>query len=81
MAKKPVISFERKKISVICYTKIVPKNHSLLKIKTSKDSQETEEATVQLFSTLPKLKNSLLDRLWGKNETLSFVILFLEPSI
>jgi len=59
----------------------VPKNHLLLKIKTSKDSQETEEATVQLFSTLPKLKNSLFDKLQGKNESLSFEILVREQNI
>jgi len=59
----------------------VPKKHLLLKIKTSKDSQETEEATVQLFSTLPKLKNNLLDKLLGKKETLSFEILVREQNI
>ncbi len=57
------------------------KNHLLLKIKTSKDSDETEEAAVQLFSTLPKLKNSLFDKLQGKNESLSFEILVKEQNI
>jgi len=59
----------------------VPKNHLLLKIKTSKDSEETEEAAVQLFSTLPKLKNNLFDKLQGKNESLSFEILVKEQKI
>ena len=57
------------------------KNHILLKVKTSKDSQETEESAVQLFSTLPKLKNKLTDKLLGKNERLSFEILVREQNI
>ncbi len=57
------------------------KNHILLKVKTSKDSQETEESAVQLFSTLPKLKNKLIDKLLGKNERLSFEILVREQNI
>jgi len=59
----------------------VLKNHILLKVKTSKDSQETEESAVQLFSTLPKLKNKLTDKLLGKNERLSFEILVREQNI
>lgn len=57
------------------------KNHILLKVKTSKDSQETEESAVQLFSTLPKLKNKLTDKLLGKSEKLSFEILVREQNI
>lgn len=59
----------------------MPKNHLLLKIKTNKDSQETEEAAVQLLSTLPKLKNSLIDKLKSKNEHLSFEIFVKEQNI
>jgi len=59
----------------------VPKNHILLKIKTSKDGEETAEAAVQLLSTLPKLKNNLFEKLLGKNERLSFEILVREQSI
>lgn len=59
----------------------MPKNHLLLKIKTSKDSLETEEAAVQLFSTLPKLKNSLFNQLKGDHESLSFEILVKEQEI
>ncbi|AKM80975.1 MAG: hypothetical protein UT13_C0001G0011 [Candidatus Pacebacteria bacterium GW2011_GWF2_38_9] len=57
------------------------KNHILLEIKTSKDSEETEETAVQLFSTLPKLKNNIFDKLLGKEEALSFEILVREQSI
>lgn len=59
----------------------MPKNHILLKIKTSKDGEETAEAAVQLLSTLPKLKNNLLEKLLRKNERLSFEILVREQSI
>jgi hypothetical protein len=59
----------------------VLKNHILLKVKTSKDSQETEESTVQLFSTLPKLKNKLINKLLSKSEKLSFEILVREQNI
>lgn len=65
----------------ICYTKDVLKNHVLLEIRTSKDSEETEETAVQLFSTLPKLHNNLFDKLIGKNESLSFEIMVREQSI
>jgi len=59
----------------------VLKNHIILKIKTSRDSQETEEAAVQLFSTLANLKNSVFDRLLKKNETFSLEILVREQNI
>jgi hypothetical protein len=59
----------------------VLKNHILLEIKTSKSSEETEETAVQLFSTLPKLKNNFFDKLLGKDEALSFEILVREQSI
>lgn len=64
-----------------CYTNKVLKNHTLLEIKTSKDSEETEETAVQLFSTLPKLKNNLFDQLLGRTETLSFEILVKDQTI
>ncbi len=81
MAKKSSTSFGEKKLIIICYTENVPKNHILLKIKTSKDGEETAEAAVQLLSTLPKLKNNLFEKLLGKNERLSFEILVREQSI
>lgn len=57
------------------------KNHVLLEIKTSKDSEETEETAVQLFSTLPNLKNNIFYKLIGKEESLSFEILVREQRI
>jgi len=66
---------------LICYTREVLKNHILLEIRTSKDSEETEETAVQLFSTLPNLKNNLFYQLIGKEEALSFEILVYKQSI
>lgn len=57
------------------------KNHVLLEIRTSKDSEETQETAVQLFSTLPNLKNNLFHHLLGKTESLSFEILVHKQSI
>lgn len=57
------------------------KNHILLEIKTSKDSEETPETAVQLFSTLPNLKNNFFYQLLGKQEALSFEILVHKQSI
>ncbi len=57
------------------------KNHCLLEIKTSKDSQETPETAVQLFSTLPTLYNQWWDTLLGRRESLSLEILVKEQSI
>jgi hypothetical protein len=59
----------------------VLKQHIILKIKTSRDSQETEEAAVQLLSTLPNLKNSVFDCLLKKNESFSLEIFVREQSI
>jgi hypothetical protein len=59
----------------------VLKNHILLEIRTSKDSEETEETAVQLFSTLPKLKNNLFYKLIGQDESLSFEIMVREQTI
>ena len=57
------------------------KNHILLEIKTSRDSEETEETAVQFFSTLPNLKNHFWAKLLGKTESLSFEILVQEQKI
>lgn len=48
--------------------------HILLELRTSQNSEQTPETAVQLFSTLPRLKNGLLPKLLGHQETLSFEI-------
>ncbi len=61
----------------------MPTNSSstVLELRTGRDSELTPETAVQLFSTLPKLKNSLLDRLLKNLESLSFEILVQNQTI
>ncbi len=46
----------------------------LLELRTGRDAEHTPEAAVQLFASLPDLKNSWWMRLLGKDESLSFEI-------
>lgn len=55
--------------------------HTLLEIRTGRDSEHTPETAVQLLSTLPKIKSGLFDRLLGYNEHLSFEILVQNQTI
>ena len=55
--------------------------HTILEIRTSRDSQQTPESTAQLFSTLPRLKNNLIEKLLKKDEHLSFEILVQNQTI
>jgi hypothetical protein len=55
--------------------------HSILEIRTSKDSQESAETAVQLLATLPKLRQQFYDYLLGRHEHLSFEILVEEQQI
>lgn len=57
------------------------KNHVILELKTSKDSPETPETAVQLFSTLPDVYTKWWDTLLGRRESLSLEILVREQSI
>ena len=50
------------------------KNHLFYEIRTNQDAEHTPETAVQFFSTLPKLKNKLLNHLPGQKEQLSFEI-------
>lgn len=54
---------------------------TILELRTGRDSELTPEAAVQLFSTLPKLKNTLWDRLFKTHESLSFEILVQNQTI
>jgi hypothetical protein len=58
-----------------------PATATILELRTSRDSEHTPESAAQLFSTIPKLKNSLFDRIAGKNESLSFEILVQNQTI
>lgn len=47
-------------------------DHTLLELRTGRDSLSTPEAAAQLFSALPQLHNGILTRLTGNQERLSF---------
>ncbi len=53
----------------------MPAPHTVLELRTGRDSQHTPETAAQLFSTLPDLNNSLLTKILGKQEHLSFEIM------
>lgn len=53
----------------------MPKNHTILEIRTSKDSSESAATMVQLLATLPRLQQRFYDHWLRRNEQLSFEIL------
>ncbi len=59
----------------------MPARHFILELKTGRDSKHTPEAAVQLFATIPELRNGLLYKLLGKDEHLSFEILIADQLI
>jgi hypothetical protein len=48
--------------------------HTLLEIRTSRDSEQTAEAAVQIFATFPQLRDSIWRKIHGSNEHVSFEI-------
>jgi len=52
----------------------MPANHSILELRTGRDSEHTPESAAQLFASLPNLKNQWYWKLIKKNERLSFEI-------
>jgi type IV secretion system coupling TraD/TrwB family protein len=59
----------------------MPTSHTILEIRTGRDSQHTPETAVQLFATIPRLKNTIFDKLSGTNESLSFEIVVQNQTI
>ncbi len=55
--------------------------HVILEIRTSRDNEHTPETAVQLFATLPQLKNNWWFKLLKKSEQLSFEILSTNQTI
>lgn len=55
--------------------------HTLIELKTGRDSEHTPETAAQLFSTLPKLYNHILWRLIGTHEHISFEIFVRNQTI
>jgi hypothetical protein len=55
--------------------------HTILEIKTGRDSEHTPETAVQLYSTLPKLYNNIFYKLIGKEEHFSLEIIVRDQII
>lgn len=59
----------------------MPTRHTVLELRTGRDSEHTPETAAQFFSTLPKLHNHLGYKLLGKDESLSFELLVQNQTI
>ena len=59
----------------------MPADHRILELRTGRDAEETPEFSAQLFSTLPKLKNSIFHKLLGNDEHLRFELLVQNQTI
>ena len=55
--------------------------HTILEIKTGRDSEHTPETAVQLYSTLPKLYNNIFYKIIGKEEHFSLEIIVRDQII
>lgn len=55
--------------------------HTILELRTSRDGQHTPESAVQLFSSLPNIRNMWLWRILKKDETISFEIVVENQTI
>lgn len=55
--------------------------HVVLELRTSRNAEHTPETAAQVFATLPTLKDSLLEKLRGHNEHLSFELLVQNQTI
>lgn len=59
----------------------MPANHTLLELRTGRDSEHTPESAVQLFSSLPNLKNQIWWKILRQNEALSVEVLVENQTI
>lgn len=65
-----------------CYTYLyMSAPHTILELRTSRDALHTPESAVQLFASLPSLKNMWFWRILGKGETISFEIVVENQTI
>lgn len=55
--------------------------HTILELRTGRDATHTPESAVQLFSSLPTLRNMWFWRILGKGENLSFEIVVENQTI
>lgn len=65
--------------SVFLSTMAAP--HLIFELKTGRDSQHTPEAAVQLFATIPELRNNLFWWWLNKDEHLSFEVFIYNQTI
>lgn len=56
-------------------------HHILLEIRTGRDSAQTAQSSAQLLSSLPALKNNLLNRLKSGSERFSLELVLENQSI
>ena len=56
-------------------------SHTLLELRTGRNSEYTLESAFQLFSSLPKIKNFFFERLLGKKESLSFELMVQDQTV
>ncbi|MCB9813494.1 MAG: DUF87 domain-containing protein [Pseudomonadales bacterium] len=59
----------------------MPASHTILELRTGRDSEHTPESAVQLFASLPNLKNRWHWKLLRKDEHLSFEIIVENQTI
>jgi hypothetical protein len=59
----------------------MPANHTILELRTGRDSEHTPESAVQLFASLPNLRKQWYWKAIRKNETLSFEIVVKNQTI
>ncbi len=56
-------------------------SHCLLELRTSRNAEHTAETAIQLFGTLPTLKNNIFQKILGKDERISFEIVVQNQTI
>lgn len=55
--------------------------HTLLELRTGRDSENTPASAVQLFGSLPRLNDRIWHKLLGKHERISFEIIVSDQTI
>lgn len=64
-----------------CFLSTMAAPHLIFELKTGRDSQHTPEAAVQLFATIPELRNNLFWWWLNKDEHLSFEVFIYNQTI
>lgn len=71
----------RTQIVLRCFLSTMAAPHLIFELKTGRDSQHTPEAAVQLFATIPELRNNLFWWWLNKDEHLSFEVFIYNQTI